>query len=354
MPIARGSAYVGGPNDIEQDEKSARWVELVALFSVGFAAFHMREVLVPVAFALLAVLAVHPLYERLRLRIGRAPAAGVCFVVVAAVVALLFTLITVCFLEVKDYVDQHASSGSIESGIEHFRKQLPDVIAPSVKSLQEGGWANGAFEPTLRLGLHSSVGVVLALAFFLLALLDAQRLRHRVRQNGRWKWFGEATVETATNVRRYLLARTVVGLLTGVAVSVGCWAVGVELFIVWGALNFLLNYIPTLGSILGVFPPALFVWITTGSGAEVLLVLGIVGGVQLVMGNYVDPLIQSRFVELSPFGVLLSVVFWGWLWGIAGAFIGVPMTVGLLMCCKRFDSHRWIHTALVTNARSST
>ena len=64
------------------------------------------------------------------------------------------------------------------------------------------------------------------------------------------------------------------------------------------------------------------------------------------MGNYVDPLLQGKYLSLSPLVVLVSVVFWGWLWGIAGAFIGIPLTVAAVIACDRFEQTKWIATLL--------
>jgi predicted PurR-regulated permease PerM len=78
------------------------------------------------------------------------------------------------------------------------------------------------------------------------------------------------------------------------------------------------------------------------------LVLATVGGVQLVMGNYVDPLVQGRYMKLSPVVVLLAVTFWGFVWGIAGALIAVPLTVFAVLVCREFESTRFIAELLAS------
>jgi hypothetical protein len=104
---------------------------------------------------------------------------------------------------------------------------------------------------------------------------------------------------------------------------------------------------PTIGSILGVLPPALYALAQSDGGMGLaLLSLGVIGGIQLIMGNYIDPLVQGRVLSLSPLIVLFSVAFWGWMWGVAGAFIGVPITIATVLICRRFESTRWIATLL--------
>jgi predicted PurR-regulated permease PerM len=63
---------------------------------------------------------------------------------------------------------------------------------------------------------------------------------------------------------------------------------------------------------------------------------------QLVMGNYADPLIQGKYLALSPVVVLAAIVFWGWVWGVAGALLGVPITVGIVIAADQFPQTRWI------------
>ena len=119
--------------------------------------------------------------------------------------------------------------------------------------------------------------------------------------------------------------------------------IGLELWWLWGLLNFLLNYIPTLGSFLGVIPPALFALVQfDGDWSMVLAAVGVVGGVQLVMGNWIDPLVQGKALELSPLVVLFTVTFWGWVWGVAGALIAVPLTVLIALVCAESERTRWI------------
>ncbi len=194
-------------------------------------------------------------------------------------------------------------------------------------------------------------GVVLVAAFLVLGLLEVYDFKQRVRQQVPGppqlsnRWLGVAH-DVARDFQRYVVVRTVIGVITGIAAGVICWLVGLDFAFIWGLVNFLLNYIPTIGSIVGVIPPTLFALVQFGPSLEALLVLVGVGGVQLVMGNYIDPLLQGKYLRLSPFVVLLSVVFWGWVWGIAGAFLSVPATIAIALICKQFDRSRWVAVML--------
>ena len=120
-------------------------------------------------------------------------------------------------------------------------------------------------------------------------------------------------------------------------------SLGLQLAFVWGVTTFLLNYIPTLGSIVAVLPPAVFALVQFDDPTRAALTFSAVTALQVITGSYVDPLVEGRFVSLSPFVVLFSVVFWGWLWGIPGSFVGVPMTLAVVIWADEFDTHRWLY-----------
>lgn len=152
-----------------------------------------------------------------------------------------------------------------------------------------------------------------------------------------------ATVgEIAEQWRIYVVAKTVTSALTGFVTMVFCLLVGLDLAFVWGFIAFLLEYVPTIGSTLAVVPPALFAIVQFGLGAKALLIAGGVAVLQIVMGNFVDPRIEARFVTLSPVVVLFAIVFWGWLWGALGALLGVPLTAAVLIACRHFEPTAWI------------
>jgi AI-2 transport protein TqsA len=104
---------------------------------------------------------------------------------------------------------------------------------------------------------------------------------------------------------------TVIGLITGVLIWLLCLIMGLDFAFVWGFINFLLNYIPTLGAIIGVMPVSAFALVEFGIGVKALLVLLGISGIQIVMGIYLDPLLQGRQLSLSPLVVLFSVTFLG-------------------------------------------
>lgn len=139
-----------------------------------------------------------------------------------------------------------------------------------------------------------------------------------------------AVREIAERLRRYLLVRTVMGAVTALLYAGWLWLFGVELLFVWGLLAFVLNYIPTIGSLVAGIAPVIYAFLTRDPGTALFIGGGILV-IEQIMGNYVDPRIQGSQVSISPLVVLVVLLFWGWIWGIAGAVLAVPITIAILI-----------------------
>lgn len=156
----------------------------------------------------------------------------------------------------------------------------------------------------------------------------------------------ETLVAISEQVRRYFATTLATSVLTGVASALWAIMTGLDLALVWGLLNFLLNFIPVIGNIVGIVPPTLYAFVQFGGWAMPLLVLAGYATLQIVISNFVYPLLQGRQLSLSPLVIVLAMTFWGWMWGIAGALIAVPLTAAAVIVCRHFDRTRWIAALL--------
>jgi predicted PurR-regulated permease PerM len=159
----------------------------------------------------------------------------------------------------------------------------------------------------------------------------------------------EAIDEIAGKVRQYLGIITLTSLITGVASAIWALTLGLDLALVWGVLNFLLNYIPVIGNFVGILPPTLYAFIQFESLTMPVIVFVGFAVLQIVISNFVYPMLQGRSLSLSPIAIVMALAFWSWVWGIAGALIAVPLTVALVIACQHFPSTRWIATLLSTS-----
>jgi AI-2 transport protein TqsA len=128
-------------------------------------------------------------------------------------------------------------------------------------------------------------------------------------------------------VQRYLRMKTVVSLATGLLVGLWTAALGVDFAVLWGLLAFLLNYIPNFGSILASLPPVLLALTQAGLAGAGILAVGLLG-INVAFGYVVEPYLTGRELRISPLVVMLSLVFWGWVWGPVGMVVAVPIHDG--------------------------
>jgi predicted PurR-regulated permease PerM len=138
----------------------------------------------------------------------------------------------------------------------------------------------------------------------------------------------------------YLFVKTVINVILG-AISFGIMLLlGIEFALFWAVLIAFLNYIPLIGSLLGVGLPVLLSLAQFGSLWTTAIVLLSLTAAQVVVGAYLEPRMMGRAFNLSPFVVLLSLAFWGTLWGIPGALLAVPMTASLVLVLAEIGATR--------------
>jgi predicted PurR-regulated permease PerM len=182
--------------------------------------------------------------------------------------------------------------------------------------------------------LKNAVLVVLFLAFL---LAEAKHFKEKLetafgQRSDQLKRMGH---DLAAQVTRYLAAKFVISLANGLLFAIAFHLVGLEFAVVWGVIQFVLNFIPTLGSIVAGVTMFLFAliqfWPEPG---PVILILAIILGGNVVIGNILDPKIIGEHMGISPLVVLISLLVWGWIWGFVGMIVAVPMMVIIKIVCE--------------------
>ena len=141
-------------------------------------------------------------------------------------------------------------------------------------------------------------------------------------------------------VNYYLLVKTVISAITGGLIFLLAQAFGLELAVAIGVITFVLNFIPNIGSIVATFLIALVAHVEIGDGTTTLAIFSAAGVIQFVNGSIIDPMLMGRALRLSSFGIILSLAFWGAVWGIPGMFLSVPIMVMLLVVCSHVPNLR--------------
>ncbi len=309
-------------------------------------------VILPVIFAIFLIALFWPLLKRLQRIMPRALAMTITFLVLLLILGLFTGAFWYSGSRISEKSAQYTETfDTYANALAEYGVDIPGF----------GGDSNGqtlsalltSFQGTgiqLFNLLASAAGAfTLTIAYLMLGLLEVPAFRTKIQRiipgNEEDRWL-ETTAEVAHDFQSYIVIRTGIGLLNGMLAGLALWWIGVDFPFTWGLLTFLLNYIPTIGSLFATIPPPLFALLQFGDVWTALLTLVVLGAIQLILGLYVDPLVQGRYLSPSPLVVLISVTFWGWIWGGTGAFIAVPLTILIILACRQYERTRWIAVLL--------
>ncbi len=317
---------------------------MIAIITVILAGAVLRAsypVTMPLTLSVLLIAAIWPVKVWLDRWIGRASYVGAS-IVLLFLLALFFAAL---YFSASQIIHAFGDSwGRLESVYQNVIRWL-DRWGISGINPQD-------FSRLISLGqdtLSNATTILIYLSFIALLVMfglpevDAmsQKITRYVGQGDR-REIALTIDQIALGIRHYLGLTLLTSLLTGVASALWAFAIGMDLPLVWGTLNFLLNFIPVAGNFLGIIPPTLYALLQFQSLSGTLIALFGFGVLQLTISNFIYPMLQGRSLSLSPIAVVFALAFWSWIWGFAGALIAIPLTVSLLIICRHFESTRWI------------
>jgi predicted PurR-regulated permease PerM len=152
-------------------------------------------------------------------------------------------------------------------------------------------------------------------------------------------------------IRVYLRIKTTLAVVTAVLAYIVMTWIGVDFAGFWAVMVFFFYYIPTVGSFLAIVAPALLTLVQFDHLTPFLIVLIVIGAIQIVMANVIEPAMMGRSLNLSPFVVIVSLMVWGTVWGVVGMFLSVPIMVVLLIVLAHFETTRPVAILLSADGR---
>lgn len=193
-------------------------------------------------------------------------------------------------------------------------------------------------------GLLGNFLLILLISLFI--LLEASALPDKLRRAfpGADSELGAAH-QILDQVYDYVFLKTVISLGTGVLFGLATFAIGVDFPFLWGLLAFLFNFIPNVGSVLAAIPACIFAYLQLGPQGMVLTLVANVG-VNQVIGNLVEPRVMGKRLGLSPLVVFVSLIFWGYVWGMVGVLLSTPLTMVVKIACENVADLRWLAVLL--------
>ena len=158
--------------------------------------------------------------------------------------------------------------------------------------------------------------------------------------NGKYEKLLETLTKIEWSIARYLGIKTLVSLLTGFLSYLVFAFCDLNFAVFWAFLIFLLNFIPTIGSLLATIFPAVFSLLQFGDFSTALIIFFVVGFIQVIIGNFLEPKWLGNSMNISPLLSIISLIFWGAIWGTTGMIISIPVTVVALIILSQFESYR--------------
>ena len=139
-------------------------------------------------------------------------------------------------------------------------------------------------------------------------------------------------------VVKYMVIKTSISVITGLLVYIVCLIFGIKFAILWGLITFILNFIPSIGSIIATFPPLIMAVIQFDGFEISIFLFSILATIQFVMGNIIEPKIMGKGLKLNTITIIFGLVFWGYIWGITGMLLAVPLLVIIRLIFEHIPS----------------
>lgn len=325
----------------DEVERRVRTVSLVivATLAVAAALHWLAPVMIPFVLAIFFAFILSPLIElqATRLRMPRAAAISVTLVLAlllfAGVAALTSASVAQLAANAAGYQAKATAlmnMGASKLPLEHFGIDAATVSGPLKKySLAALG--------KMLLGTTNAIldilsNGVLVLIFMVFLLLGAGG--RRPDPDGTWS-------EIDARIKRYLVTKGVLSAATGALVGSVLSLLGIDLALVFGLFAFLLNFIPSIGSLIATLLPLPVVIASPDVTMTVaVLAIAIPGAIQFTIGNIIEPKIMGESLDLHPVAILLNLIVWGMLWGIVGMILATPILVVMRILFNRFQGTR--------------
>jgi AI-2 transport protein TqsA len=320
---------------------------ILVFLTLGFVLHLLKAILLPFVVAVFLSQIFMP--GMMALRRYRVPTGVAILLMLIAVSAVLFAfswVIVSSFQSFRDSLPRYEArlGGLVDGAITRLVSTLPMLREPvkrfrwqemvEVSSLT-GVLAAGA--GSFLLFFNEMFLVILYLVFLLAGSESFPAKLERALMDRAERVAGVIS-NIETQVRKYLVTKTFVNMINGLLVTVLLAMLGVDFAPLWGFLTFIAHYIPHVGAVLSVGLPTIFVFLQFDSPGWAMLVAVLNGALQFGIGNVVEPRIVGHSLDLSPVLVLLSLIFWGWLWGPWGMILAVPITSTIKIVCANIEA----------------
>ena len=325
---------------------AGRVVSFAAVIIIIYGLQMAKALLVPFLVAVfLALITVRPM---LWMQSKRVPGILAALTIVSTIMLILAVLAAILGTSIGDFTAalpsyQERLDVMIQGAVDFASKHLEgDDAIQSLSDMIDPGWAMGLAATILNALKDVLTNIFLIFFTMVFILLEASTAETKVTAA-----FGRSDESIArlgvflANLGNYLGIKTIVSLATGLLAGLLTWSIGVDFPLLWAMLAFLLNYVPTIGSIIAAVPAVLLALVQLGPSEASATALGF-AGINVVFGNFLEPRLMGYGVGISPLVVFIGLIFWGFIFGPVGMLLSVPLTMTLKMSMESDERTRWI------------
>lgn len=345
-------------------------VKLISYF-LGFISFvvfvyiliALKGILVPITIAIFLTFFFHPIltFLNIRLKIPKTISLIIIFIINFGVFYLLGLLVVSNIKGFTERADFYAQNLGIflSSLLQPFNitlSEFANFLNVQLEALDTTSIIKEVFNLGILQSLISSFSSIMGdffivMIFWIFMIMGKEKFDERLR-------FAFMKNQTSVDnhlkeingqLQSYILYKTLISAVTGALFTFVLLLYGVDFAVFWGFLAFLLNYIPNIGSLLATIFPILIALLEYGLGITTISLSALLVAVQFIMGNLVEPKLLGERMDLSPVFVLFSLFFWGWIWGIVGMFLAVPIASVIKIFCSNIEPLKPIAIIIGTN-----
>ena len=304
---------------------------IIALVAFAFALNFTKPIMIPFVLALLIRILIDPIidFQMKNLHVHRIVAVFVSLLLIVFLFIIIVPFIVGSVATFLGSADDYNAKvllllDIIISELQKFEIQINrEVIRDSFLSLPFLDWASAI--------LSNSANIISK--FFLVVIITLFLLLGRKSKETSKEWD-----QIIDNVKKYIFTKFITSTATGILTGMIYWFLGLELALIFGTMTFLLNFIPVLGSVIAVIIPLPVALLQYNDPSFIVYVILFPTIVHIIIGNIIEPKIFGEAFGLHPITIILSLIFWGMIWGMMGVLLAAPITAIIKIAFEKFNT----------------
>ena len=321
-------------------------LSLTALFIIIYSLQAAAQLLIPFLLAIfIALITLKPMFW---LQERNVPGILAAFLIVISIMLLLLSIGSIVGSSIVDFTNALPSYQArldiiIDQLVLTYSGFLPLFESDlSLSEVIDAGWAMGLAASILNALRDVLTNTLLIMFTMIFILLEASTFE--IKLTAAFNRKSDSFIRQRayiSNLGRYLGIKTVVSIITGLTVAIATSWIGLDFPLLWGMFAFLLNYVPTIGSIIAAVPAVLMALVQLGVGDAVTTAIAFFL-INIIFGSFIEPKLLGHGVGLSPLVVFIGLFFWGWIFGPVGMILSVPLTMALKMALESDKETQWL------------